>query len=282
MKTAHILLCIAALCISIPAFAAEKLSVLELLDKYTENQDRRSSFIVKTETISSTKWADRDAPSFMREILEARVDGERVHIHTQTWYRLPSKDAPTPIENAKIFYHLWDGEIYMTYRVGLRVDMNSDEESIKYTVASIGLPSFAIRYSEDEPLEIVLLQAKTVSVRDKLERVGFEDCYVIDAKTNSGTYAIWINPQHGYQIAQAEIRVGPGEHFRFRTLDDNESRFLSIRNIRYENIDGIWIPMEANIHEEGIEPAPDQNVTIDSHHKITQPGLWPEPMRLSP
>jgi hypothetical protein len=278
MKATYILLFIAACCISIPAFAAEKLSVPELLDRYTANHDRLSSFIAKTETVNSSKWANEDRSIFMRRFMEARVDGERIHLNTQTWYRLPSRDAPTPIENAKIFYHLWDGDLYMTYRVGLRVDMNRDETSIKKTVnvASIGLPFFGIRYSDDEPLDTVLRQAKAISVRDKLERAGSEDCYVIDAKTDSGTYMIWIDPQHDYQIAQAEIRVGPGDHFRVRTLDDKESRFLSIRNIRYENIDGIWIPMEADIHEESIEPEPDQSYTIDSHHKITQITLNPD------
>jgi len=43
MKTAHILLFIAACCMSIPASAAEILSVTELLDRYTANQDRLSS-----------------------------------------------------------------------------------------------------------------------------------------------------------------------------------------------------------------------------------------------
>jgi len=278
MKATHILLFIAACCISIPALAEDIPCVSELLNKYVENQDRRPSFIAKTETVNSAKWANEDQPTFMRRFMEARVDGERIHIHTQTWYRLPSRDAPTPIENAKIFYHLWDGDCYMTYRVGLRADMHRNENAIKKTinVRVIGLPFFGIRCSDDEPLDTVLRKAKTISVRDKLERAGSEDCYVIDAKTTSGTYTVWIDPQHDYQIAQAEIRVGPGDLFRERTLDDNESRFISIRNVRYENIDGIWIPMEVDIHEESIKPEPDQSYTIDSHHKITQITLNPD------
>jgi peroxiredoxin len=278
MKATPILLLIVVCCMSVIAFAAEKLSVGELLDRYAANQDRLSSFIAKTKTLGSAKWTNEDRPSFMRRIMEVRVDSERIHINTKTWYGLPSRNAPTPIENAKIFYHLWDGDIYMTYRVGLRVDMNRDEESIKQTVnvATIGLPFFGIRFSNNEPLDTVLRQAKTISVRDELERVGSDDCYIIDAKTASGTYTIWIDPQHDYQIAQAEIRVGPGEHFRFRPLGDNECRFLSIRNIRYENIEGIWIPMEADTHTEGIGPEPDSIGTIDNHHKITKITLNPD------
>ena len=270
---------IVLVCVTSPmARPADVPSVSELLDRYTANQDSLSSFIAKTETVNSSKWANEDQPTFMRRFMEARVDGERIHINTQTWYRLPSRDAPTPIENAKIFYHLWDGDRYMTYRVGLRADMHRDETSIKKTinVRVTGLPFFGIRCSDDEPLDTVLRQAKTISVRDKLERAGSEDCYVIDAKTASGTYTVWIDPQHDYQIAQAEIRVGPGDLFGERTLDDNESRFLSIRNIRYENIDGIWIPMEADIHEESIKPESDQSYTIDSHHKITQITINPD------
>src|SRR4030043_98193 len=195
MKATHVLLFIAACCIPVHTFAEDIPNVSELLDRYTANQDRLSSFIAKTETVGRAKWADRNAPSFMRRIMEGRVDGERIHLNTQTWYRLPSRDAPTPIENAKIFYDLWDGDLYMTYRVGLRVDMNRDEKSIKQTVnvASIGLPFFGIRYSDNERLDTVLRQAKTISVRDKLERAGSEACYVIDAKHASGVYTVVLD-----------------------------------------------------------------------------------------
>lgn len=276
MNTIHRSL-IVLVCLTSPiARAAAMPSASELLSRYTANRDRLSSFIAKTETVGSATRADRDAPSFMRRTMEARVDGERVHLHTQTWYRLPSLDAPIPIENAKIFHHLWDGNRFLTYRVGLRADMNRNKGSINYTVASIGLPFFGIRYSDPEPLETVLRQAKSILVRDKLERAGSDDCYVIDAKTGSGTYTVWIDPKHGYQVAQAEIRLGPGDYFQVRPLGDNESRFLSIRNVRYDNIDGIWIPMGADIHEKGITAEPNASFAIDSHHKITQITLNPD------
>src|SRR4030066_1578113 len=51
MKTTHTLLFIAACCISIQTFAAEKLSVPELLDRYAENQDKMKSLIAKTESV---------------------------------------------------------------------------------------------------------------------------------------------------------------------------------------------------------------------------------------
>lgn len=277
MSTIRILLVLA--CATSPlARAANMPSVSELLDRYTANQYKLSSFISKTETVGRHQRANEDRATFMRQFNESRVDGDRIHINSQTWYKLPSRDAPTPIEDAKIFYHLWDGKRFMTYKVGLRADMNWNEESIKSAMAIIsnGLPFFGIRYSENEPLHTVLRRAKAISVRDKLELVGSQDCYVIDAKTGSGTYTVWIDPQHGYQIAQAEIRVGPGDHFRVRTLEDNQNRFLAIRNVRYENIDGIWIPMEADIHYEYIEPEPDKNSTTDLHNKITQITLNPD------
>lgn len=266
-------------CVTSPMSRAVDIpSASELLDRYTATQDKLSSFISKTEIVGNAKWTNEDRPIFTREVVETRIDGERIHIHKQSWFDLPSKDAPTPIEDAKIFYILWDGNRNMIYRVGLRADMDRNEESMKQGmgVRSRGLPFFGMRFSDNEPLHIVLQKSKAISVRDKLERVGSQDCYVIDAKTSSGTYTIWLDPKHGYQVAQAEIRVGPGDHFRVRTLGDKQSRFLSIRNIRYEKIDETWIPMEADIHFESIGPEPYDNSISDSHHKMTQINLNPD------
>jgi hypothetical protein len=271
-------LLIAACCISIHTFAVDIPNVSELLDRYAANQDKLSSFIAKTEMIDSAKQPNEDRPTFMRWITEARVDGERTHIIDQSWDNLPTRDAPTPIADASHFYHLWDGDRFMIYKVGFRVDMTRNKNTIKHDVTVIysGAPFLGIRFSDYERIDTVLRKAKTISVRGKLEQAGSEDCYVIDAKTTSGTYTVWIDPQHGYQIAQVEIRLSPGDHFRGGPLDENESRFLSIRNIRFKKIDGVWIPMEADIHHESIEPEPSQSWIIDTHHKITQMTLNPD------
>jgi peroxiredoxin len=155
--------------------------------------------------------------------------------------------------------------------------MDRNEESAKslFDVTIFGIP-FLIRTSARERLDITLRQAKAISVRNKPEQIGSENCYVIDAKTASGAYTVWIDPQHDYHIAQAEIRVGPGEKYRSRILDEGERCLFFIRNTRFEKIDGIWIPMEVDTHTEKISPDPDLCRTDDTTNKIIQITLNPD------
>jgi hypothetical protein len=264
------------------ARGAEVPSVSELLDRYAANQDKLSSFIAKTEETSSRKLANRNRPPFTRIVTEARVDGDRTHMFYHAWHDLPTKDAPTPIAEALHSTSLWDGDraVNWAYRgsepgVGT---IKREENYAKHSISNFygGVPFMGVRFSEYERIDTVLRRAKTISVREELEQVGSEDCYVIDAKTSSGTYTVWIDPQHGYQIAQAEIRVGPNDNYRGTILGDGASQVVSTRNVRFENIDGIWISMEADIHRISIKPHLDWSSTSDKHFKITQITLNPD------
>ena len=284
MKAAHIPLFIAACCISVHAFAADIPSVSDLLDRYAENQDKLSSFIVKTEETISTKRSKNDPMEHRRMVTEARVDGKKTHIFYTLWRNLPTKDAPTPMSEAANWVDLWDGNIAIQWYYRESEGGSGSGQILrdeKLGKASIngwysGAPFMGIRYSTFERIDSVLRQAHSISVRNELEQVGSSACYVIDANTASGTYAVWLDPQHGYQVAQAEIRVGPNDRWLATTLGENESRSLSIRNVRFENIDGIWIAMEADIHATSVQPSIGKNLTRDEHHKITQITLNPD------
>ena len=266
------------------AFAVDELTVSELLDRYAANQDKLSSFIAKTEDISYTKWSNKEQPNLRRMVTEARIDGKRSHIFYHIWDDLPNEDVSTTIEQASNWVDLWNGNLAILWHYRMSEEgtgsgnISRDEKIGKANINAWynGAPFMGIRYSNYERIDSVIRQADTMSVRKELEKIGSSACYVIDAETNSGTYTAWFDPQHGYQIAQVEISVGPNDHYRTTTLKDDESRFLSVKNIRFENIDGTWIPMEADIHVKSIKPHLGLSVIIDKHHKVTHMNLNPD------
>ncbi len=86
MRDMYKLLIVAACCIPVQAFAIEKLSVSELLDKYATNQDRLASFIVKTEDVHSVQWLNKERPDFTRSASELRVEGVLAALPAQSGF----------------------------------------------------------------------------------------------------------------------------------------------------------------------------------------------------
>jgi hypothetical protein len=277
------LLIVAACCLPVQAFAIEKVNVSELLDRYAANQDKLVSFIAKTEEVYRIQWSNKDRPDLMRKTTEVRVDSKKTHMFYRVWGDLPTLDAPTPIKEAKNWVDLWDGKRSILYYYRISQDykfaeISTDERHSKTNINILhkGTPFLGIRYSDREQrIDSVLRQVDTISVRKELEQVGSVACYVIDAITTSGTYTVWLDPQHGYQIARAEIRLRPNDRYRNIPLKDNEDDSLSVRNIRFENINGIWIPMEADIYATSIRQG-SSRVRSTGHHKITQITLNPD------
>ena len=285
MKATHILLFIAACCMSVQAFAAEKLSVQELLDRYAANQDKLKSFIVKTEERFTTKWSHASGPNFTLWITELRTDGDRIYLKMRMWDDLDADDAPTPADGDQQYVEIWNGKLYIKhYDVPTenpkeylkRVRVSTAERHKRSTYFTYtGVPFLGIRYGGYERIDSVLRQADYAAVRDKLEHVGSAPCYVIDAKAKSGDYTVWIDPKHGYNIAKADIQVGPNNFFGRRTFGDQDSESLSIRVTRFEKINGVWIPMEADLYNTSSRKVR-SSVRNTIHHTITQIILNPD------
>ncbi len=277
MKATHILLLIAACCISIPSLAAERLSVLELLDKYTANRSKLTSYIAKAEQTYSVQWLHIDKPNLGRLVSEFRTDGRKMYALHYNWDNLPTINAETSIEDSRCWADLWNGKCSILYNKRMSAEdssvvISTEERLVKHNmiVWYDGMPLLGIRHSDYEPIDSVLRRADSISIRPELEQVGSVACYVVDANATSGTYTVWFDPQHGYQITRADIRVGPGDVFRARSLENNESDTLSIRSVGFENVEGTWVPMEADICGTSIRQRQNSSCTSTAHHKITK------------
>jgi len=96
-----------------------------------------------------------------------------------------------------------------------------------------------------ERIDKILRKADNISLRDTPEQVGASECFVVDAVAKSGRYALWIDPEHGYNIAQAKVLKGPSQ-IKIGAWGIPETIEYSLENMRFQMVGGMWVPVEAD------------------------------------
>ncbi len=265
MKATHILLFIAAFCISVPAFAAEKLNVSELLDRYAENQDKMKSLIARTESAwipSAESTTEQQLKQYRsKSIVEFRYEDTGKDFKAyfcRTPFKLESDGTWVEKNASRSTKLLWRDKRYYQYYKGPRLAVSNlyvtadaeytGNEHFEIAYDGVG-PFLGFLCGDRERIDSILRQSDSLSVRPDLDRVASVKCYVIDAVSRHGTYTIWFDPEHGYGIAKAIVRKGPEDLRRGRPRSyyiinsfDNSTEVM--QNVRFERVNGIWFPVE--------------------------------------
>lgn len=259
--------------------------VSELLDKYAENQDMLQSWFLKYETSSETDIAGKERRKKYHSG-ELRFDGNRM---SNRCYK--SGDfGPTKVEKSDSIYLslTWDGETHIKY-----YKSNKDDPGIvfydDFSTADERIRDWEIKslqYNHDvsilmgiytgtfERVDKLLRDARVISVRDKTEPINGVECFVIDAETRHGDYTIWIDPEHGYNIAKAHLRLSKEKNHLYHDKPFNIKMVtLVVHNVRFEKIEDVWVAMEADLDEEELD---DSKIRADTHLKITELTLNPD------
>jgi hypothetical protein len=245
---------------------AKQPTAFELLDKYAETQDKLQSFIVKFERSphqASTSLSGR-LPRLGKGktggLVEYRFDGKRSKYLFRMWGHVGMSPEFTPKDRAKYGSRLWDGETFFQYGgqekhasfpFGSVTQITNfkgrvEEGQKLYSHARFNLRGYF--YGDYERVDSILQEADTISVRDNTQSIGGSDCYVIDAVTKHGRYTLWIDPAHGYNIAKAISRKTKGDLWSHGILKGKAKIYFSLKNVRFEKIDGLWVPMEADTY----------------------------------
>lgn len=260
---------------------AHTLSATDLLDKYAQNQDKlNSSVIVKFECeqklVQDNEIVfDRVAPA------EVRLSEQKYLACTNYHYDKLSVTALPLDETEYRQFTLWDGERRIKYYDDVEWPRawisRQNEPGAVFASAWPGSPLFGICYHKAERIDIVLRQCETLSVRDKMETISSEACYVIDAKSPTSTYTIWMNPKRGYNISQAIIKLSPGAQGAFDILSVNEDRSLTVSDMRFQQIGEVHVPMVYNayfeyrrdgvVYRKGTEHGKVTDITFDPDHE---------------
>jgi len=147
---------------------------------------------------------------------------------------------------------MWDGKAFSNYRAkrnnkkGIIVfDGDSDHyqaNSLRYKSSVAPLMGYYL--NTIKRVDTVLREAREISLRAEREPVNDVNCHVIDAKTKYGDYTVWIDPEHGYSIARAEVSSRRDEnHFYGSSLTQRDVSFR-VTILRFERIDCVWISVD--------------------------------------
>ena len=239
------------ICLTVVQMAvAKNPTALELLDKYAETQDQFQSFRAKVTTLRRgfSSGLMTGKPWKLRYFTErdVRFDKDRASSRSLSWGRMNSRSTFT---KDKPYYksELWDGETHFQYTEirGEPVSLHIERGESKYKREGIIKQSYSIfsgyYYPKDGRVDRLLRKARNLSVRRTTEKVGRSPCYVIDGIYEKDKYTIWLDPEHGYNIAKAVVE-------RPRSNVQGLQSFRGeIKNVRFKKIDNKWVPVEANL-----------------------------------
>lgn len=247
-------------------------TISELLKKYAETQDKLRSFIAKGESTIEYIKIPRQSGRMQKELCEFRTDGDRVNHRGSVWDKLLSKD--------KALYKsfLWDGKSFIQYRQGSQltdstvfIEKNDDSKKRVISTEYKGAPLMGICGGDYDRIDSILRKADKISLRQKTEKVGNSQCYVIDAVTKRGKYMVWIDPEHGYNIAKIELQKRKGDLIGSSERVEIGMLFL-LENVRFEKTNDVWVPVEADMKQY----QDDRISIIKWHHKRTKMTLNPD------
>jgi len=263
--------------------ASANVGVSELVDKYRETQDKlQQSFITKLEATStfSYKIGPKKNSGQKHELIELRFDGVRNATRHTRWGDVKINMTAFRRDEALYKSYLWDGEYYTSY---LRASSKYPDSVIRQKRFRDG--HFALRCRDKElngffaydkqRVDSIISKAHKISVRGEMETVGEAGCYVIDAITNRGKYSLWIDPEHGFNIARAMVWKKEHHLFPKKPPSKNYVSLDVLENVRFERKEGIWIPVEADVKRNRKSPNGDIN-NEEVHVKRTLVELDPD------
>lgn len=265
----------------------------ELLNKYTDALNAVQSFIAKEESVKKLDYAfdrafsDRSMAGVKRRGQrqysrgQKRTDGKRFHWRSYSWGNLGPTHGDVDETQAHYNCNNWDGVTLYGHAGNVKVPgivtlSKPTASQVEHPMSRTPPVSYLVGYNmeSDERMDSILRKATNISVSSRMEKVGGSDCYVIRAKTDQGMISLWIDPAHGYNLAKAEARLSQGDFAYGRQLKRGERRVTKLENVRFERVNGIWVPMEADISQHRNYRG--GTVNEDYHYKRTEFVLDPD------
>lgn len=205
-----------AIClITLPgACSGQSSRVDEVVANCGANYDKLQSWIIET-----TQLIESSATSFEKaqytHAYDIRFDGRRASVRWYEWGDVGGVPQPVPQEKAIYRSMSWYGDMYVNYGKdpdandagSCVLDRHPAEREVKilqYANPCSCFTGFCPLGTYDR-IDTVLRRADTISIRQETEVVGEVNCHVVDAATRNGNYTVWIDPQHGYSIAQIHL-----------------------------------------------------------------------------
>jgi len=257
------LIAVASLC------HADEMSPEALVRNYTGTLAKQQKFALKftNKTVTTAQifvhphvpWEEKPTKSTHYVSGEVITDGRRVAVSRNEWgqiSRRTARAAGNPLyskytfDGRQAWYYDRDPQNTDEPHGDLSIDPNPRHEPMRAAVQTdVGLSLLGYitihRIKIDDALRDP--SAKLV-VRKELENIGGVDCYVLDVSSLYGRGTVWLDPEHGYNMAQAHFSLRTGDVFKPTNkpiTDPWESQFYW-KDMTFTLVDDVWFPTQGN------------------------------------
>jgi hypothetical protein len=236
-------------------------SAAELLDKYADTQDKlRSSFISKLEIDSKFEAFARDRPNikpgriYRKHFeMELRFDEKRSYEYLKMWGDRPGTSSVSETK-AQHSYDLWDGQIryqYIThpYKANDPGKLTLSYERISHWQLAQGQALRGYFPGASERIDTELKRASTLSVESRKDSMNGSQLYLVGGVTGGSEFQIWIDPEHGYNIAKAIVKRAWADWNRPEGRSNHSPKghaTVWLDDVNFKQVDGLWVPVAAN------------------------------------
>ncbi len=258
----------------------------ELLAKYTATLDAAKSFIdayeATTDYDNKTPQSSVSAGGRKLERGEHRTDGKRTYWRCYSWGDIHSSERDVPESTPRYNLRIEANEKLYAHATLVnhpRVNGRAQWQPMPMYASPFPHSPFSGLFAvlgATERLDVVLRGASRISVRPATETVGGSRCYVIDARAPAGQYTVWLDPKHGYQPAKAIRKAVGGDREGDDVLPAGSSITISMDHVRFEQVDGVWVPMEADQSRHAVYPGGQSYLKQTAHVTRTDFALSPD------
>lgn len=277
----------------------EQMSVSEILDRYEATQQAQRIRIERTEEVFVQSDSALDHEEWEKWITEYRTDGVHMDYVSRRYQSKYETGITATAENEGLeTRNIWDGSTwfnYYKYRGALAIT-EKEIEKMRYLSLTYGPSRLeGVFFGDLKPVSEILREASDVKLGSQKETVNDVACWLIEAKTAYGNYAIWFDPEHGYNIARAQVLkqdnniLGvnplnkapnpiPPHLLRFVStppLPRKSKYSFSLSTVRFGQFGSFWFPMEVD-YEFEFTYENGRVGTRKSHIKRTQINLNPD------
>jgi len=266
----------------------QRIKAVNILEKFAQNQDNFRSFILKEEETTKNKislsgsWKDKSGERTKYEAREIAYDGQRIKRRAWTWGDVTSSEHIESRDDAKYLSYLWDGSQFMSYHIVnkshpgyVKIEKRLEQAKVigKQMTPEGCIPGLSSITSTGERIDLLLKEMNNTRLLSEMEEINTVKCYAIEAGDANDSYKVWIDPEHGYNIAKVASKI------EIRGTRP-ETRVGSIKNIKFTQIGEIWIVKEVDVYGRSDYPNGDF-MEADIHYKRIKVDLNPDHKRLN-
>jgi hypothetical protein len=301
MKERYLLILIIVFVLGSKIVIAEQVTPSELLDRYAANLKVIEMHHIKSEEISEfTDSLEPEKNKLNRLEYESIQNGQLRELTTKkSVIKMNDEGSVISNENLQIDTVIWDGQEWSQASnippLTPSAFFSKTDEKKAYSTLSLtycGACLDGIFWGDMERIDSILKKSSKIGILPDMEKVNGSDCYVIESVTPHGEYKIWIDPEHGYNIAKAETHktnndilyngvtkheyadMSPGRGYKGKRPKSRDAVHFYMDNVSFRKVNDVWLPMEAAYRI--IVDYNDRKATYKKHHERTYVKLKPD------